>query len=111
MMQVDGVKTDQEYLDLVEKEINGEITLEEMERMILKQYPLWIRDIWHKPDKSVPWTFWQYTSRGRPQGFSKNPSYFLLYKPSFPCYNLFILERSHLFSYANSAVFFRTIQN
>ena len=38
MMQVDGVKPDEEYLDLVEKEINGEITLEEMKRIILKQY-------------------------------------------------------------------------
>ena len=38
MMQVDGVEPDQEYLDLVEKEINGEITLEEMKLIILKQY-------------------------------------------------------------------------
>ena len=38
MMQVDGVKPDKEYLELVEKEINGEITLEEMEQIILKQY-------------------------------------------------------------------------
>ena len=38
MMQVGGVEPDQEYLDLVEKEINGEITLEEMKLMILKEY-------------------------------------------------------------------------
>lgn len=38
MMQVDGVKPDKEYLELVEKEINGEITLEEMEHIVLKQY-------------------------------------------------------------------------
>ena len=38
MMQVDGVKPDQEYLELVEKEINGEITLEEMELIILKKH-------------------------------------------------------------------------
>lgn len=38
MMQVDGVKPDAEYLELVEKEINGEITLDEMELIILKQY-------------------------------------------------------------------------
>ena len=38
MMQVGGVEPDQEYLDLVEKEINGEITLEEMKLIILKQY-------------------------------------------------------------------------
>lgn len=32
-------------------------------------YPLWIRDIWREP---VPdgWTFWQYTNRGRLEGFS-----------------------------------------
>lgn len=41
-------------------------------------YPLWIRDIWKEPQlKSqtgdVPeygWTFWQYTNRGRLEGFS-----------------------------------------
>lgn len=38
MMQVDGVKPDAEYLELVEKEINGEITLEEMKLIVLKQY-------------------------------------------------------------------------
>lgn len=38
MMQVDGVKPDQEYLDLVEKEINGEITLDEMKLIILKKH-------------------------------------------------------------------------
>ncbi len=38
MMQVDGVKPDQEYLDLVEKEINGEITLDEMKWIILKKH-------------------------------------------------------------------------
>lgn len=38
MMQVDGVKPDEEYLELVEKEINGEITLDEMKQIILKQY-------------------------------------------------------------------------
>lgn len=38
MMQIDGVKPDEEYLELVEKEINGEITLDEMEDIILKQY-------------------------------------------------------------------------
>ncbi len=38
MMQVDGVKPDEEYLELVEKEINGEITIDEMELIILKQY-------------------------------------------------------------------------
>lgn len=38
MMQVDGVKPNQEYLDLVEKEINGEITLDEMELLILKKH-------------------------------------------------------------------------
>ena len=38
MMQVGGVEPDQEYLDLVEKEINGEITLDEMELIILKKH-------------------------------------------------------------------------
>ena len=38
MMQVDGAKPDEDYLELVEKETNGEITLEEMKRILLKQY-------------------------------------------------------------------------
>lgn len=38
MMQVDGVKPDDEYLELVEKEINGEITLDEMKLIILKKH-------------------------------------------------------------------------
>lgn len=38
MMQVDGVKPDEEYLELVEKEISGEITLDEMELIILKKH-------------------------------------------------------------------------
>lgn len=38
LMQVDGVKPDAEYLELVEKEINGEITLDEMELIILKKH-------------------------------------------------------------------------
>lgn len=38
MMQVDGVKPNQEFLDLVEKEINGEITLDELELTILKKH-------------------------------------------------------------------------
>lgn len=38
MAQVDGVKLDKEYLELVEKEINGEITLDEMELIILKKH-------------------------------------------------------------------------
>lgn len=40
-------------------------------------YPLWIRDIWQKPvlisetgESTYPWTFWQYTNRGRLKGFS-----------------------------------------
>lgn len=38
MMQVDGVKPDDEYLELMEKEINGEITLDEMKLIILKKH-------------------------------------------------------------------------
>lgn len=38
MMQVDGVKPAAEYLELVEKEINGEITLDEMELIILRKH-------------------------------------------------------------------------
>lgn len=41
-------------------------------------YPLWIRDIWKEPKlksdtekgREYDWTFWQYTNRGRLEGFS-----------------------------------------
>lgn len=41
-------------------------------------YPLWIRDIWREPklnsqtggDTEYGWTFWQYSNRGRLEGFS-----------------------------------------
>lgn len=38
-------------------------------------YPLWIRDIWGKPQSGVDWTLWQYTNRGRLQGFSGEEPY------------------------------------
>lgn len=38
MMQVDGVKPSKEYLELVEKEINGEITIEEMKQIIIQNH-------------------------------------------------------------------------
>lgn len=33
-------------------------------------YPLWIRNVYTKPGISEPWTFWQYTNRGRLKGYS-----------------------------------------
>lgn len=33
------------------------------------EYPLWIRNIWRQPGTDG-WTFWQYTNRGRLEGFS-----------------------------------------
>lgn len=38
MMQVDGAKPSEEFLELVEKEINGEITTDEMRKYFLKKY-------------------------------------------------------------------------
>lgn len=38
-------------------------------------YPLWIRDIWSKPDTNANWTLWQYTNRGRLKGFSGEETY------------------------------------
>lgn len=44
-----------------------------------EEYPLWIRDIWREPDMGSTtgeykdekgWTFWQFTNRGRMEGFS-----------------------------------------
>ncbi len=33
-------------------------------------YPLWIRNVFTKPGISDPWTFWQYSNRGRLSGYT-----------------------------------------
>lgn len=33
-------------------------------------YPLWIRNVFTKPDSEADWTFWQYSNRGRLKGYS-----------------------------------------
>lgn len=33
-------------------------------------YPLWIRNVFTKPDSGAEWTFWQYSNRGRLKGYS-----------------------------------------
>lgn len=38
MMQVDGGKPTEEFLELVEKEKRGEITIDEMRKILLKKY-------------------------------------------------------------------------
>lgn len=40
-------------------------------------YPLWIRDVIKTPalGKEYPWTFWQYTNRGRLKGYSGEEEY------------------------------------
>ena len=65
-----------DYLDAVEEAFGIRpviyATYESWELYIKGQFeadPLWIRDIWNKPDTSVMWTFWQYTNRGRLEGF------------------------------------------
>ena len=35
-----------------------------------EDYPLWIRNVFTKPKISDPWTFWQYTNRGRLDGYA-----------------------------------------
>ena len=35
-----------------------------------EDYPLWIRNVFTKPKISDPWTFWQYTNRGRLEGYA-----------------------------------------
>lgn len=72
----------QAYLDAVE-EVYGKrpliyATYESWELYIKDQfenYPLWIRDIWNRPENSLNWTFWQYTNRGRLKGFSGDEPY------------------------------------
>lgn len=39
------------------------------------EYPLWIRSIWSTPDRDINWTFWQYTDRGRLEGFSGDETF------------------------------------
>lgn len=72
----------QAYLDAVEEAYGKRpviyATYESWELYIKNQfedYPLWIRDIWNRPEKSLDWTFWQYTNRGRLKGFSGDEPY------------------------------------
>lgn len=72
----------QTYLDAVEAAYGLRpviyATYESWELYIVNQfddYPLWIRDIWKRPDTSVDWIFWQYTNRGRLKGFSGEEAY------------------------------------
>ena len=67
----------QTYLDAVEEAYGLRpviyATYESWELYIENQfddYPLWIRDIWKRPETSIDWTFWQYTNRGRLKGLS-----------------------------------------
>lgn len=40
------------------------------------KYPLWIRNVKTRPDTGlVPWTFWQYSNRGRLKGYSGEEEY------------------------------------
>jgi len=34
------------------------------------EYPLWIRNVVTKPDSQADWCFWQYTNRGRLNGYA-----------------------------------------
>ena len=72
----------QAYLDAVEEAYGKRpviyATYESWELYIKNQfedYPLWIRDIWNRPESSLDWTFWQYTNRGRLRGFSGDELY------------------------------------
>lgn len=72
----------QAYLDAVEETYGQHpiiyATYESWELYIKDQfddYPLWIRDIWNQPESSIDWTLWQYTNRGRLNGFSGEESY------------------------------------
>lgn len=33
------------------------------------EYPLWIRNVFTKPGSDIDWMFWQYTNRGRLEGY------------------------------------------
>lgn len=72
----------QAYLDAVEEAYGKRpviyATYASWELYIKNQfedYPLWIRDIWNRPGNSLDWSFWQYTNRGRLNGFSGDEPY------------------------------------
>lgn len=72
----------QVYLDAVEQAYGMRpviyATYESWELYIRDQFddhPLWIRDIWNRPKSPVDWTLWQYTNRGRLDGFSGEEPY------------------------------------
>jgi len=68
-----------DYLDMVEQAYGMKpviyATREAWERYVkgrFDEYPLWIRDIWREPEmgNGQGWVFWQFTNRGRLEGFS-----------------------------------------
>lgn len=40
-----------------------------------EKYPLWIRNVYTKPQHDIQWTFWQYSNRGRLKGYSGSEKY------------------------------------
>ena len=39
------------------------------------EYPLWIRNVFTKPQSGIDWMFWQYTNRGRLKGYQGAEQY------------------------------------
>ena len=39
------------------------------------QYPLWIRDVYFTPSSNVEWTFWQYSDKGKLDGYDGREQY------------------------------------
>lgn len=71
-----------DFLDALEEEYGMKpaiYTTEDLHGRYIKgyfdEYPLWIRSIWRSPGKDINWTFWQYTDRGRLEGFSGDETF------------------------------------
>ena len=39
------------------------------------EYPIWIRDVYFIPSSNIEWTFWQYTDKGRLEGYNGEEQY------------------------------------
>lgn len=43
------------------------------------EYPLWIKDVYSKPDKAIKWDFWCYNNRVRLKGYENSKEYFSMF--------------------------------
>lgn len=69
------IETLQEYYGMTPVIYSTEEVWERYLEGYFEEYPLWIRNVFAKPRISQPWTFWQYSNRGRLDGYEGGTRY------------------------------------